>query len=84
MEKCIFAVDELTGFIVAFALVTPAKKLTGVSVEMIEKKLKQKSFAAKVNRQEIDQGVASLGIPAREHYQNVLSSMQLIHDKLGL
>ena len=84
MEKCIFAVDELSGFIVACALVTPKKTLETVTVDGISKKLKSKSFAAKVNRSDIAHGVEILGLPAEEHYANVLTAMQGIHDTLGL
>lgn len=84
MEKCIFAVDELTGFIVACALVTPEKRLADVSVDGIKRKLKSKSFAAKVNRQDIADGVQLLGVPEDEHYQVVLQAMQNIHEELGL
>ncbi|MBI2984540.1 MAG: HAD family hydrolase [Candidatus Kerfeldbacteria bacterium] len=84
MEKCIFAVDEMAGFIVACALVQPDKQLAQVTVEGIKKKLKSKGFAAKVNRGEIAAGVAILGIPEDEHYQNVLAAMQGIHEALGL
>lgn len=84
MEKCIFAVDELTGFIVACALVTPQKKLADVTVEAIQKKLKSKSFAARVNRQDIADGIQLLGVPEAEHYTTVLTAMQDIHDHLGL
>lgn len=84
MEKCIFAVDELSGFIVACALVQPEKKLASVTVEGIQKKLKSKGFAAKVNRDEIAQGVTLLGISETEHFQTVLDAMQSIHEQLGL
>ncbi len=84
MEKALFASDEISGFIVAVALMTPSKKLTDVNVEGIEKKLKRKDFAAKVNRQEIDDSIQLLGVPRNEHIQNVLQAMQGIHDQLGL
>lgn len=84
MEKCAFAVDELTGFIVACALVTPTKKLADVSVETIKKKLKQKTFAAKISRDDISKGVELLGRTEDEHYAIVLKSMQTIHERLGL
>lgn len=84
MEKCIFAVDELTGMIVACALVWPDKQLAHVTVDTIKKKLKQKAFAAKVSREDIAKGVELLGLPAEEHYQNVLTAMQTIHEQLGL
>lgn len=84
MEKCLFAVDELCGFIVACALIQPEKKLATVSVDGIKKKLKSKSFAMKVHRDDIVQGVALLGIPEDEHLQTVLSAMQNIHEDIGL
>lgn len=84
MEKCIFAVDELSGFIVACALVTPNKKLANVTVDSITKKLASKSFAARVSRQDIADGIALLGRSAEEHYTTVLTSMQHIHEELGL
>lgn len=84
MEKCLYAVDELTGFIVACAFVTPGKRLADVTVEGIKKKLKGKSFAAKVNRQDIRHGVELLGLPEDEHYHNALAAMQSIHQELGL
>ncbi len=84
MEKCIFAVDELTGFVVACALVTPDKKLANVTTKTIKKKLKQKAFAANVNRAEIAQGLVMLDVPEDEHFGLVLKAMQDIHDQLGL
>jgi predicted hydrolase (HD superfamily) len=84
MEKCIFAVDEISGFIVACALITPDKKLANVTIDSIKKKLKSKSFAAKVNRDEIQQGVEMLGLPPDEHFETVLKAMQDIHEEIGL
>lgn len=84
MEKALFACDEISGFIVAVALMTPNKKLAEVTVESIERKLKRKDFAAKVNRQEIDESIQLLGVPRNEHIQNVLTAMQGIHEALGL
>lgn len=84
MEKTLFACDEISGFIVAVALMTPNKKLADVTVESIERKLKRKDFAAKVNRQEIDDSIQLLGVPRNEHIQNVLTAMQGIHQELGL
>ncbi len=84
MERAVFACDELCGFIIAVALVMPSKQLAEVTVESIEKKLKQKSFAAKVNRQEIEEGISVLGMPRTEHFRTVLEALQGIHDDLGL
>ena len=84
MEKCIFAVDELSGFIVACALVQPDRRLASVTVDGIKKKLKFRSFAAKINREEIQQGVELLGLTVDEHFGIVLHAMQSIHHALGL
>lgn len=84
MEKAAFACDELTGFIIAVALVMPNKKLAEVAVQNIEKKLKQKSFAAKVSREEIDEGVAMLCVQRADHFRIVLAALQEIHETLGL
>lgn len=84
MKKVIFAVDELTGLVVAVALTRPSKKLADVTVEAVMKKWKEKSFAAGVNRQEIEKGAQELGIPVAEHVNVVLTAMQGIGVKLGL
>ena len=84
MKKTIYAVDELTGLIVAVALTRPSKKISDVTVDAIMKKWKEKSFAAGVDRKMVEKGAEELGIPLREHVQVVLVAMQSIADKLGL
>ncbi|RJO59274.1 HDIG domain-containing protein [Candidatus Parcubacteria bacterium] len=84
LKKAIYAVDELCGFLVAVALVRPAKQLQDVSVDAVKKKLKEKSFAAKINREEIIGGANELEITLEQHIQNVLTAMQNIHSQLGL
>jgi predicted hydrolase (HD superfamily) len=84
MKKAIYAVDELTGLIVAVALTRPSKKIADVTVESIMKKWKEKSFAAGVDRQMIETGAAELGVSLREHIGTVLKAMKGIADKLGL
>ncbi len=84
MQKTIFAVDELTGFIVAVALVKPDKKLSAVDVTSVKKKLKQKAFAAGVNRADIEQGAKDLGLTLEDHIANVLTALQSISNQLGL
>ncbi len=84
LEKAIFAVDELTGFIVAVTLVRPSKKIKEVDVKAVKKKLKEKSFAAGVNREYIEMGASELGLTVDEHIQHVLTAMQEIADDLGL
>lgn len=84
MKKVIYAVDELTGMIIAVALTRPSKKLADVTVQAVQKKWKEKSFAAGVNRQAVEHGAQELGIPLPEHIEIVLKAMQGISDRLGL
>jgi len=84
MQQTIFAVDELAGFIVAVALVRPNKKLATVEVKSIKKKLKAKGFAAAVNREDITQGAAELGLSLDEHIQHVLTALQAIATDIEL
>ena len=84
MKKAVFAVDELTGLIVAVALVRPSKKLADADVDSVLKKWKEKSFAAGVDRGQIEQGAADLGVPLDEHIGVVLHAMRGISDRLGL
>jgi len=84
LAKTLYAVDELTGFIVAVALVRPSKKLEDVSVKSVTKKMKDRAFAANVSRDAIQKGAEDLGITLDEHIQNVLNAMQKISKQLGL
>ena len=84
LKKAIFAVDELTGLIVAVALTRPSKKIADVTVEAVMKKWKEKSFAAGVNRKMIETGADELSVPIKEHVEIVLKAMQGISEKLGL
>lgn len=85
MEKALFACDELTGLITTTALVRPSKKLADVEVKSIKKKWKDKSFAAGVNREEVEQGARELGVDLwEEHVPTVLKAMQGIAPQLGL
>lgn len=84
MEKALYACDELTGLIVAVCLVRPSKSLADLTVRSIRKKWDNARFAAAVDRHEIEQGAAELGIPLWTHVENVLHSMQRIAPQLGL
>jgi len=84
MEKALFAVDELTGLIVAVALVRPSKSIMDVTVKSVKKKWKDKRFAAGVNREDIERGAKELGVPLDEHIAIVLEAMQGIAEELGL
>ena len=84
MAKALFAVDELTGFIVAVTLVRPSKKIDDVKTSSVKKKMKDKSFAAAVNRDDIRQGAEELGVPLDEHINTVIEAMQKIAGEIGL
>ncbi len=84
MEWAIYTADELTGFIVAVALVMPDKKLSSVSVDSVLKKFPIKSFAASVHREQIKMCEEKLGIPLPQFVEIVLKSMQGIATELGL
>ena len=84
IAKVLFAVDELCGFIVAVTLVRPNKSLGEVKVKSVKKKLKDKAFAAKVNRDEIYHGAEELGVEFDEHVAFVINALQPVAHKLGL
>ncbi|MFQ5593631.1 MAG: HDIG domain-containing metalloprotein [Anaerolineae bacterium] len=84
LRKALYAVDELTGLIVAVALVRPTKDIRDVDVSAVKKKWGEKRFAAGVNRAEIEAGTEALGVPLDEHIQRVLDAMQGIAGELGL
>jgi putative nucleotidyltransferase with HDIG domain len=84
MEKTLFACDELCGFLTACALVTPGKSLHDVRVKSVKKKMKAKAFAASVNRTDIVEGAAALGVDLDEHIGFVLDALCSIAPQLGL
>lgn len=83
MAKTLFAVDELTGFIVACALVHP-DKLSGLTAESVFKKFKKKDFAKGVSREDIYQGAKELNVDVINHVRTVLDAMIGIREELGL
>ena len=82
--KWLFAVDELCGFCMACAMVQPDRKIAQVKVKSVKKKLKKKDFAAKVNRAEIREGAADLGLELDEVIAHVLQALVPVADVLGL
>lgn len=84
LQKALVAVDELTGFLVAVALVRPSKSIRDVELKSVRKKWKDHLFAAPVNRQEIEHAAAALGVPLDEHIQIVLDAMKQNAAALGL
>lgn len=84
MEKTLVAVDELTGFLIAVALVRPSKSILDVELKSVKKKWKDKTFAAPVHREEIEHAASALGVPLDEHIQIVLDAMKANAEQLGL
>jgi putative nucleotidyltransferase with HDIG domain len=83
MSKTLYAVDELSGFIVACAMVRP-EGLENMKAKSVRKKMKQKSFAAAVNRDDIVQGAEDLGVDLNEHIEFVAGALRERSDELGL
>jgi putative nucleotidyltransferase with HDIG domain len=84
MEKTLFACDELAGFITATALVKPSKSLAEVDAKSIRKKMKDKAFARSVNRDDIVNGAADLGVDLDQHIAFCIEAMKQIAGELGL
>jgi len=82
MAKCLYAVDELCGFIVALAHIRP-DKLNGMTAESVERNLKKKGFAAKIDRGEIEKGIFELGVDRTEHINLTIGALQTISKELG-
>jgi predicted hydrolase (HD superfamily) len=84
MEKALFACDELAGFITAVALIKPGKSLAEVDTKSVRKRMKDKAFARKVNRDDIINGAAALGVDLDEHIAFCIEALQGIAGGLGL
>ncbi len=84
IQKTLYAVDELTGLVIAVALVRPSKKIADVDVAAVKKKWKDKAFARGVKREDIEKGAAELGVPIDEHIANVTEALKGAADVLGL
>jgi predicted hydrolase (HD superfamily) len=82
--KTLFAVDELSGFLTACALVRPDKAIAEVKVKSVKKKLKDKAFARGVNRDDVRNGAEELGVDLGEHIAFVRDAMATISDQLEL
>jgi putative nucleotidyltransferase with HDIG domain len=84
MERALFACDELAGFITAVALIKPGKSLAEVDTKSVQKRMKDKAFARKVNRDDIVKGAADLGVDLDEHITFCIEALKAVADKLGL
>ena len=84
MEKTLFACDELTGMVVATALVRPSRSLHDLTARSVRNKMKSKGFARAVNRDHINKSAAELGVDLAEHIQFVIEAMRTVAAELGL
>ncbi len=84
LEKTLYAVDELSSFIVAVALVRPTKSIHDVDVRAVKKKMKDKAFARAVNREDIVRGAEGLGMPLDDVIANTITALQADAHRLGL
>jgi predicted hydrolase (HD superfamily) len=83
MAKTLYACDELCGFVMACALVRP-NRLADLEASSVRKKLKDKGFARNVNREDVTQGTAELGVDLNDHISFVIGAMRGISAELGL
>src|SRR5437868_13842748 len=84
LEKTLYAVDELSSFIVAVALVRPTKSIRDVDLRAVKKKMKDKAFARAVNRDDILRGAGELGMPLDNVIEEVIVALKTDADRLGL
>ncbi|MCA9864052.1 MAG: HDIG domain-containing protein [Thermomicrobiales bacterium] len=84
LERTLCAVDELSGFVIAVALVRPDKSVHNVAVSSVRKKMKDKAFAAKVNRQDIVTGAERLDMPLEDLIAQVIAALQAESERLGV
>jgi putative nucleotidyltransferase with HDIG domain len=84
MEKTLYAVDELSGFLVACVIVRPSKSFKDLTVASVKKKMKDKSFCAAVDREDLKRAAVDLGIAFDKHVENVIKFLAPIEEELGL
>ncbi len=84
MEKVLYAIDELTGLVTAVALVRPSKSVLDMKGKSVNKKWKDKSFAAGANREIIQKGADMLGVELSELFEDVIAGMREVAEAIGL
>jgi putative nucleotidyltransferase with HDIG domain len=84
LERTLYAVDELSGFVTAVARVRPSKSIHEVDVAAVKKKMKDKAFARAVNRDDIVRGAAELGMPLEDVIAGVIAAQKADAERLGL
>ena len=84
MAHTVYACDEMSGFVVAVALVRPNRSLDEVEVEAVRKKMKDKGFARQVPRDQLVKGAEELGLPLEVHIENVIAGLRTVREELEL
>ena len=84
MDRTLYAVDELSGFVVAVALVRPSRSLGDLPVKSVLKKLKDKAFCRAIDREHLHAGAAEIGLELRDHIANVIDALRAVAPDLGL
>lgn len=84
MAKTLYAVDEMSGFVMAVALVRPSRSIHEVKVSSVKKKMKDKAFARAIDREQLRAGAQELGVELDEHIAHVITALQRVADDLGL
>lgn len=84
LERTLYAVDELSGFVMAVARVRPSKSIRDVEIAAVKKKMKDKAFARAINREDIVRGAADLGMPLDDLIAGVIAALSADAERLGL
>jgi putative nucleotidyltransferase with HDIG domain len=84
LDRAIYAVDEMVGFIVAVALIRPSKSLLDLPVKSVTKKFKDKAFCRAVDRDHLRAAAEEIGVPIRDHVENLIEDLRAIAPELGL
>lgn len=84
LAKALYACDELSGFVVAVALIKPSRSVQDVDLASVKKRFKEKAFARGVHREDIYRGTEELGVPLDEHVENVIQALRQAAPALGL
>lgn len=84
MERALYAVDELCGFLMAVSYVRPDRSIAGVKVKSVKKKMKDKGFARAVSREDLLRGAEELGVPFEEHVASVIDALTEAKEDLGV
>jgi predicted hydrolase (HD superfamily) len=84
LARTVYACDEMSGFVIAVALVRPNRSLDEVDARAVTKKMKDKGFARQVPRDQLVKGADEIGVPFEQHVENVVAGLKTVREDLGL